>query len=148
MRVHSPILPLLAALALSTGCASKKSAREQEAAKYERQALSVKVQEVTDNYHLAVEVASQTIRSGSQDSDVKRWAVRWQAATHNASRRARLLDNGVIALLDLWSMSLQRAAYFSEGEGSKIFGAGQPTAIETETNMALFIEQICERLLP
>ncbi|MHC4342436.1 MAG: hypothetical protein ACYSX0_19755, partial [Planctomycetota bacterium] len=148
MRVFSPILPFLAALTLLTGCATKKSARQKEDVRAQRQAWAVKVQEVTENYQFSVEMAAKRIRSEVEDSTVRRTTVLWQVATHAAAHRARLIENGIIALLDLWAMSLQRVDFLTTSDGKAYFGSGQPIAIQTESNMAKFIGDICMRTLP
>jgi hypothetical protein len=133
-----------AALLLAAGCASTPD----EAGRSKSLALRVTIDEIGQNYNTTAQRAAREIIDGARDPAFKRQAVQYEIATLAACRRARLFPNPLMALLELWTMAVQRRNYLAGEEARTLLGDGVGIARAAETAMASFIERAARDVLP
>jgi hypothetical protein len=78
----------------------------------------------------AVESAADSIIALSDDPEVRRRALLWKINAISVAQSAIFRIDPVIALLDVWTFSVQMTDYFETGAGKSDFGEWQPIAID------------------
>ncbi len=78
-----------------------------------------------------METAADSIYELSDDSEVKRRALNWKIYGIPLAQEATLLQDPVIAMLDLWTFAVQMRNYLEEGPGIDAFGPHQEIAVNT-----------------
>lgn len=96
-----------------------------------------------------VEQTADQIGAQSNDPNVKHAALRWKLGALEAATQAALRPSAQLALVDLWSLSLQMQAFADSDAGRLAFGAQQPLARATARALATEGEALAvQRLEP
>lgn len=136
--------PTTAGLLLAAACASSPEAKDDESGL----ALRMKVEEIGQNYNTVVHRAARAITESDASGTVKRQAIQYQIATLTACRRARLLPNQLVALLELWTMAVQRRDFLGGDQARAELGEAAGHGLAAETAMVDFIEGAAREVLP
>jgi len=78
----------------------------------------------------AVESAADSILALSDDPQIRRRALLWKINAIPAAQSAIFRIDPLLALLDVWTFSVQMTDYFETGAGKNDFGEWQPIAID------------------
>jgi hypothetical protein len=84
-----------------------------------------------------IELAADSIASVSRDPGVRRRSLQWKIASIPLVQEASLHDEPLVAVVDLWALALQQAAYFESGDGRNAFGPYQEIARAAARQVAL-----------
>ncbi len=134
------------------GCTLLHPGRAQQA-EADRKALTRRWQslrELIQTFAGVVEEGGRRIAQASDDLNVKRNSVYYRMRAIESVRRLLWFDRPAEAMVDLWTLSVQLVAYFTEGEGRNEFGPQQPIAVDVAKNLlvqveAFMVEEIKEK---
>lgn len=83
--------------------------------------------------HFAAQVTAcaNQIIAATKDDTIRSRALRWKMNAVPAARGAAFHHDPLVALYDLWSLTLQQRNYFTEGDGATMFADHQQCAVST-----------------
>lgn len=87
----------------------------------------------------ATEIAGQ-----AEDPKVRKAALLWKLRAIPLVHEAALQPDPLLAAGDLWALSLQMEAFFSDGAGRDVFGPHQPIAVATCEEVAVRGESVVQ----
>lgn len=87
-----------------------------------------------------VTACANDIIAQSEEDTVRRSALLWKMNAVPAARSAAFHHDPLIALYDLWALTLQQRDYFAEGNGAALFGRHQRCAVAVS-------RQLCDDVL-
>ena len=92
-----------------------------------------------------IAAAADSIATVSRDPGVRLRSVQWKVASIPLVQEASLHDEPLVAVVDLWALALQHAAYFEAGEGRHAFGACQEIALAAARQIAFETRRTFQR---
>ncbi|MCZ6572815.1 MAG: hypothetical protein O7C98_06560 [Planctomycetota bacterium] len=132
------------ALAL-TGCHGSGSGgliKEVKDPKISQRELRMRMIEYVRHWTAVVEIAADEIGFKSDDTTLRRNAIRWKMDAVGACQTAALRDDPVAALMDTFALAAQHTQYFETGVGSNLFGPYQGIAVAAAKELEAEIEQV------
>ncbi len=108
--------------------------------------LRVELNEYVRHWMAAVGRAADEIVDRSDNTVVRRNAIRWKLDAVPACQTAAFRQDSVAALLDVWVLSAQMTQYLETGDGKDIFGQWQVFAIDAAKQLKVDIEGVARML--
>ena len=112
-----------------------------------RSELRILAHDLAQRFAGTIETVADSILSGTDDADISRQAVLWQAYATPAVYDAALLVDPMGSLADLWVLAFQMEDYFETGPGKEIFGEFQPLAIDAAHQMQRAAALLANRVI-
>jgi len=93
--------------------------------------LKIRLNDYAVLFRGRVENSADEIIKNTNDPDIKRNALLWKIYAITASQNAIYLADPLVAAFDIWTFCIQMRIFFTEGNGSQLFGEWQYMAIKT-----------------
>ncbi|HEY7697422.1 MAG TPA: hypothetical protein VIE88_03360, partial [Vicinamibacteria bacterium] len=94
-----------------------------------------------------VVATADAIVSNESDLEIKESAIRLKVAAIPSMQAAVFQRDPLAALVDTWALTAALARFLESGEGGALFGASQPTALETVRQLEVEIRTIAENVV-
>jgi len=109
--------------------------------------LRIRVDELGVRFPIILRIASNEIQAQTGDPEIRRRAVLWEMTATSMIQRAVFYDNPLVALGELWAISVQMTYYFEKGDGKNVFGAYQNTAVSACKGLEAETEKVARDVL-
>ena len=93
-----------------------------------------------------VEVTADRLSAAAGDPRVHHATLVWKTLVARDVRRATLLDDPLVALVDVWALSRQMQGYFGTDAAAATFGDGWTTALATATRLEGLAHELALRI--
>jgi hypothetical protein len=122
---------LLSVLLMSCYKTPKQSAlmAEYDIKEFTAMELKIRLNDYAVLFRGIVEESADHIINNTNDADIKRNALLWKIYAITTSQNAIYLIDPLVAALDIWTFCIQMRMFFTEGNGSQLFGEWQYIAI-------------------
>jgi len=110
--------------------------------------LQMRVYEAGRRISYVIEHSADSIAARSADSGVRRLTLRWKLAAIPLVEEASLRSDPVVAVADLWALTMQLSDFVRRGDGRAVFGEYQPLAIAACDSIERIAAEVAGRLRP
>ncbi len=140
------LLTLLLLVSCEPSGQPKRLIEEIEDPRLTERELRVELNEYVRHWMAAVERAADEIVARSDNTVVRRNAIRWKLEAVPACQIAAFRQDPVAALLDVWALSAQMTLYLETGEGKDLFDQWQVIVIDAAKQLEMDIEGVARML--
>ena len=110
--------------------------------------LQMRVYEAGRRISFIIEYTADSIAGRSADPDIRRVTLRWKLAAIPLVEEASLRTDPVVAVADLWALTMQMSDFVKSGDGRALFGEYQPLAIAASDTIERIAVEVAGRLRP
>lgn len=91
-----------------------------------------------------VQIAADEIIAKTDESDVRRAALRWKIGAIEAARRAGTRQDPREALVDTWALCVQQRDFLKSDAGAGLFGSQRALALEASERLVADVTKVAE----
>ena len=110
--------------------------------------LQMRVYEAGRRISFIIEYTADSIAGRSADPDIRRVTLRWKLVAIPLVEEASLRTDPVVAVADLWALTMQMSDFVKSGDGRALFGEYQPLAIAASDTIEKIAVEVAGRLRP